>query len=320
MSAPYPALPAARDAWILARRPTRHAVDANRAHAALVEEEVAASGELVAVATVFLTNRECPWRCLMCDLWKNTVTETVAPGAIAGQIRAALAELPPARHIKLYNAGSFFDPRAIPPDDLVEIAGLLRPFERVIVESHPALVGNACLRFRELTGVPLEVAMGLETVHPEILARLNKRMTLDQFDRAAAFLRQQGVGLRAFVLAGLPFLGEPEGVAWTRRSIEHAFDQGASVVAVIPTRSGNGALEELAATGEFSEPRLAVLEAALDFGLVLRRGRVFADLWDLERFGRCDACFPARRARLAEANRLQRVLPRVACASCRAEA
>ena len=30
----------------------------------------------------------------------------------------------------------------------------------------------------------LEVALGLETVHPEVLARLNKQMTLDDFARA----------------------------------------------------------------------------------------------------------------------------------------
>ena len=37
----------------------------------------------------------------------------------------------------------------------------------------------------------LEIAMGLETVHPEVLRRLNKRMTLDDFERATTFLLQQ---------------------------------------------------------------------------------------------------------------------------------
>ena len=31
------------------------------------------TGGCVDVATLFLTNRECPFRCLMCDLWKNTL-------------------------------------------------------------------------------------------------------------------------------------------------------------------------------------------------------------------------------------------------------
>ena len=58
----------------------------------------------------------------MCDLWKNTLTETVPVGAIPAQIEYALARLPAARVIKLYNSGSFFDPRAIPVADYPAIA------------------------------------------------------------------------------------------------------------------------------------------------------------------------------------------------------
>jgi uncharacterized Fe-S cluster-containing MiaB family protein len=83
-----------------------------------------ASGAVVPVATIFLTNRECPWRCLMCDLWRNTLVDSVPAGAIPEQIEFALRQLPPARHIKLYNSGSFFDRRAIPPEDFPAIAGM----------------------------------------------------------------------------------------------------------------------------------------------------------------------------------------------------
>jgi radical SAM enzyme (TIGR01210 family) len=314
--AAYPEDGAGRDRWILARRPERNRLDPQRAHAALLEEEPDETGTVETVAVVFLTNRECPWRCLMCDLWKNTLEESVPSGAIPEQIREALASLSPARILKLYNAGSFFDRRAIPPGDFEAVAALSRPFDRVIVEAHPALVGDACRRFRDLLGGRLEVAMGLETVHPEVLARLNKRMTLADYDAAAAFLAAEGIAHRAFVLAGLPWLSEEDGLEAARDAIVHAFDRGASAVSVIPTRAGNGALDALAARGLFAEPRLSVLEEAHDFGVSLGRGRVFADLWDLERFARCASCLPARRARLAAANRTQRVLPRVACRAC----
>ncbi len=316
MSSAYPSADRARDHWILQQRPERHALDPSRPYAALVEDEAAETGEIVPVATIFLTNRECPWRCLMCDLWKNTLTQPAPPGAIAAQIRGALATLPPARHIKLYNAGSFFDAQAIRPGEDVEIAALVRPFERVIVESHPALVGDRCLGFRDRLAGRLEVALGLETIHPELLPRLNKRMTLDDFRRAADFLRASGIALRAFVLVGLPWLTEAESLDWACRSIHFAFDRGATAVSLIPTRAGNGALDALAADGAFAEPGLGSLEFALDFGIQLGRGRVFADLWDLERFSRCGSCLPARAARLAETNLRQAVRPRVACADC----
>ena len=43
--------------------------------------------------------------------------------------------------MKLYNAGSFFDPRAVPDADYDAVAEALAGSARVIVESHPALVG-----------------------------------------------------------------------------------------------------------------------------------------------------------------------------------
>src|ERR1700690_3397111 len=165
----YPEIRTERDTWILGRRPQRNARDPLRPYEFFVEDEYSAAGEVVPVATIFLTNRECPWRCLMCDLWRNTLTESVPAGAIPEQIEFALARLPRTRQIKLYNSGSFFDAHAIPPGDYGAIAAEVACFERVIVESHPSLVGDRCWRFRDLLSAPLEVAMGLETVHPTAL-------------------------------------------------------------------------------------------------------------------------------------------------------
>src|SRR5262249_37224872 len=150
----YPSSSTQRDQWILRRRGPKNPLDPAMPYACLWEEEAGASGELISMATVFLTNRECPFRCLMCDLWRNTLDDRVSTGRIAGQIRSALEKLPPARQIKLYNAGSFFDPQAIPPEDYEEIAAVISDFGRVIVECHPAFLrgkhAEHCLRFRDL--------------------------------------------------------------------------------------------------------------------------------------------------------------------------
>jgi radical SAM enzyme (TIGR01210 family) len=327
-SSPYPLTPAERDRWILARRSPRNRLDPGRPYAFLAEQEAGPDGVPVDVATLFLTNRECPFRCLMCDLWQNTLEETVPPGAIPAQIRHALGQLPPPdgrpRHLKLYNAGSFFDPRAIPPADYPEIARLCAPFERVIVECHPAFVGERLHRFQTLLQAQqpapgLEVALGLETAHPEVLARLNKRMTLAQFRHAAARLREAGVALRVFLLVRPPWLSEAEGLEWAKRSLKFAFDCGASACALIPTRAGNGAMEALAASGEWAPPTLSTLEAALEYGLALRAGRVFVDLWDVERVAHCPHCAVPRIARLGQLNLTQKVAPVVDCRSCNRE-
>ncbi len=312
----YPEPASDRDRWILEQRPSRVALDPLRPYLYFTEDERSAEGEIVPVATVFLTNRECPWRCLMCDLWRNTLTHSVPQGAIPAQIDFALARIPAARHLKLYNSGSFFDRQAIPVADYPAIAARANGFENVIVESHPALVGELTLRFRDLLRGRLEVAMGLETVHPNILPRLNKRMTLPQFAAASEFLRAHGMDLRVFVLVKPPFLEEDEAGHWAARSVDFAFDCGATAVTLIPTRAGNGAMDTLERAGEFAPPRLKTLEDALVYGLSLQRGRVFADVWDVKPNGDCGECFSARVVRLRSMNLSQCVLPRVHCEVC----
>jgi uncharacterized Fe-S cluster-containing MiaB family protein len=158
--------------------------------------------------------------------------------------------------------------------------------------------------------------MGLETVHPVIGPQLNKRMTVDQFASAAARLRENDIALRAFILVKPPFLEEGEALHWAARSIDFAFDCEASVVALIPTRPGNGALDVLAKSGNFSPPSLATLERAAAYGVGLGRGRVFADLWDLERFSSCAICFSERAARLREMNLRQEISAPIQCQNC----
>ena len=328
----YPATAAGRDAYILSRRPGRIRHDPWTAHGVSVEQEPDGEGRLADVVTVFLTGRECPWRCAMCDLWRYTTETDTPPGAIAAQIRGAIgsAGLQPCLHghaseetgprwLKLYNAGSFFDSRAVPPGDYAEIAAATAGYARVIVESHPSLVGarvDAWLEVLGPQGTALEVAMGLETAHPAALERLNKRMTVSQFRAAAAALRARGVGLRAFVLVSPPFVPASEQAVWLARSIEEAFACGAGVVSLIPVRDGNGTVEALARDGCYAAPTLDLLEDAFDRALPGAPGRVFADVWDLERLAACDRCFAARRARLLEMNLTQRVPPRISCRAC----
>src|SRR5262249_55646369 len=138
------------DRQILELRGAKAPVDPRVPHAFLAEPEINAEGLVEDVATIFLTNRECPFRCLFCDLWKHTTDERVPVGAIPRQIDHALARLLPARHVKLYNSGNFFDRQAIPPEDYPAIAERVAAFRTVIVENHPKLCGQACVEFRDL--------------------------------------------------------------------------------------------------------------------------------------------------------------------------
>jgi archaeosine synthase beta-subunit len=328
--AAYPAAAFERDRFILALRDVRPRLDAWRYQDLIVEDERTADGRIARVGTVLLTGRECPWRCVMCDLWRGTTMEDTPRGAISQQIADARHRLRDRQEditqIKLYNAGSFFDPRAVPEDDYDAIAVQLTGLDRVIVESHPALIGPRVDRFlaslarAAASGVPprLEVAMGLETVHPEALDKLNKRMTVDDFARAADLLQQRDVALRVFLLISPPGIPLDEQDDWLCTSVDAALACGATAISLVPTRGGNGALEALSATGAFREPRLEDIERSARAAFLRRRGegRIFVDLWDLERFSDCPICFDARKARLETMNLEQPISPPVSVVAC----
>lgn len=316
MTVAFPEGAAQRDQWVLARRPPRRPVNAHEPYTFFLEEECGAGGQAESVATIFLTNRECPFRCTMCDLWRNTLTESAPAGAIPEQIDFAMSRLGPAQSVKLYNSGSFFDPRAIPPGDHDAIAARMRNFKRVIVECHPAFVGERCVTFRDLLSGRLEVALGLETAHVEVLQKLNKRMTLDQFAAATSFLRSHEIDVRVFILVQPPFMKAEESLHWAQRSLDFAFDCGATAATLIPTRGGNGAMESLAEDGLFEPPALSQLESAVAYGLMQRRARVFTDLWDVKRRTECASCFDARVRRLREMNLRQTLTDAVICGKC----
>jgi len=321
----------ARDRFVLARRPTRPPLDPHRHQGVVIEPERAHDGTRVETATVFLTGRECPWRCVMCDLWTHTIASDTPLGAIPLQMADAIATLrrlpTMPTVIKLYNAGSFFDAHAVPPQDDGAIADALQPFARVVVESHPSLVGDRTWRLRDRLTLDrpttrLEVAMGLETAHPIALERLNKGITVESFAATARALAGHDVDLRVFLLIHPPFVPRAEQDAWLARSIAVAFAYGATVVSLIPTRGGNGAMEAVAARADFVSPSLIDVERSAALGLAEavrrtdRRGRLFIDTWDLARFSPCPACAPSRQARLTQLNLQQHVPSPLACDVC----
>jgi len=305
--------PEITDKWIVSCRGKKNSVDPHKPYAWLVEKERTSSGTIEEVATVFLTNRECPFHCLMCDLWKNTTDIPVRSGDIADQIEWALNDLPNTKHLKLYNSGSFFDKNAIPEKDYPRIASLINDFETLIVESHPGFINEKCLGFRDMIKPDLQIALGLETVNTGILMKLNKHMTLEGFAESVNFLTEHDIFTRAFILLRPPFLSESEGVFWAERSIDFAFNGGVECCVLIPVRAGNGAMDQLQEKGLFTLPDIHSLEKVLEYGIELQSGRVFADVWDLKLFSKCDKCLGERIRRLTEMNLNQKIIGQIKC-------
>lgn len=300
------------DNWILSQRGKKEKIDPFRPYAFLNEKEYI-NGRIEEINVVFLSNKECPFRCLMCDLWRLTTDETVTVGAIPKQIEFALNQLPKTKHIKLYNNGNFFDNKAIPESDYAKIAELLQGFDTVIVECHPKLISKKCIRFRNMLKPKLEIAIGLETVNSKVLNQLNKKFSLDDFRNSVEFLAKNNISTRAFILLQPPFLNEKEGISWAKKSIQYAFKIGIQYCTIIPVRSGNGAMEILEKKGLFIPPKIKSLEKVLEFGIHLKAGVVFADLWDIEIFSSCNKCFNARKKRILKINLSQKWADPIRC-------
>lgn len=295
-------------------RPARNLVNPDTPYHFLHEQEPDKDGNLQKINTIFLTSKECSFKCLMCDLWKNTLKGPTPPGAILKQINYALDKLPKADVIKLYNNGNFFDIKAIPPSDYPEIIDRLRSYSKVIVENHPKLCGQACLEFNEKLSGKLEIAMGLETIHPDVLPKLNKQLTPEDFKVAATFLGIHGIHMRAFILLNPPFLtGEQDNIEWTLKTVQFAFDCGVDCCSVIPTRPGNGIMEALHEQEDYIPPSLNALEEVFKRALDLKMGRVFVDCWDIDFLSNCPRCFEERKHRLEQMNFTQKFHQRINC-------
>jgi archaeosine synthase beta-subunit len=280
----------------------------------LHEQEPDEQGNLQEINTVFLTVKECSFKCLMCDLWKNTLSEPTRPGVIPKQIDYALERLPKSDVIKLYNNGNFFDPKSIPLADYPAIINRLQSFRRIIVENHPSLCGPVCVEFSDKLKGKLEIAIGLETIHPVVLPKLNKQITPEDFQKAASFLKKNKINVRAFVLLNPPYLTRKEdNVAWVLKTVEFAFQHGARACSIIPTRAGNGIMDLLYQQGSYTVPSLDSLEEVFEKSLSLRQGLVFVDTWDIGFLSNCLSCFEAKKNRLETMNLNQKIYQRVAC-------
>ena len=204
-------------------------------------------------------------------------TADTPAGAIPRQIDVALASAGVARR-RRSRRGSSSTTRAASSTrarcrsrDYDAIAARLAGFDHVVVESHPALVGervDSLLRGARRSaprGVALEVAMGLETAHPVGPGAAS------QGDDASSSSRRPRLELRrrGVARAGLP--ARPAALrrrgragAWLRRSIDFAFECGViGRLAHAHAHRQRGARGAASSRGSFARPRLRDLERAL---------------------------------------------------------
>ena len=74
-------------------------------------------------------------------------------------------------------------------------------------------------------------------------------------------------------------------------------------------------MDYLMEKGDFSLPDIHSLETVLEYGIGLKAGRIFADVWDLGLFSSCNKCIDSISNRLTYMNLNQVIVNREIC-SC----
>lgn len=228
------------------------------------------------VLTLLLASSQCSLRCTMCDLWRNTLDTPTPVGSLPRQIRLGLESFGRSGHlvpgetddkfrtIKLYNSGNFFDVRSTPPADDAEIARLCDSFDRIVVENHPRIGTRRLFEFAKRLRGRLEVAIGLESIAPRMLRRLNKQLTPGEFFDHAKQLCDADIDVRVFLIHGLPWLTPSESTAWTIASARFAAAAGARHISLLPCRAGNGFMDRLQRDGVFQPPTREQMRDVMD--------------------------------------------------------
>ena len=259
------------------RRPAPAApADARRYVNQWVEREAIGTEEVPAFVLILRT-RGCYWAdqkgCSMCGYAKDTLGRSATPEELAEQRDHALARYHGEPYVKIYTSGSFLDDREVDPASRL---ALVRAFSgtarRLLFETLPEFATPSALTpLRDAFSGELEVALGLESTDPDVLARLvHKNAPPSQYLQAGDRVRQLGARAKAYLLLKPPYLTEREAIRDVRTSIQDAsphFD----TLSVNPVHIQNGTVVEwLYHRGRYRPPWLWSLVDVLRTGATAR--------------------------------------------------
>ncbi|HEV2448967.1 MAG TPA: archaeosine biosynthesis radical SAM protein RaSEA [Thermoplasmata archaeon] len=231
------------------------------------------AGERVSAFVLILRTRGCYWAdlkgCSRCGYARDTLGRSATPAELARQLERALRRYRDEPYVKLYTSGSFLDDREVDPASREAIG---RAFSgrarRLLIETLPEFVKEDRVRPLQASfSGELEVAEGLESTQPDILARyVNKVSTPAEYFDAADRLRAWGAHPKGYLLLKPPYLTEGEAIEDVVLSIGLAAPHF-STLSVNPVHIQNGTVvERLFRNRRYRPPWLwSLLE-------VLRRG------------------------------------------------
>jgi hypothetical protein len=132
--------------------------------------------------------------------------------------------------VKIFGSGSFLDERQIPRESRLYFIKKCREkkLERITIESRPEYITEDSLS--DFAKLKITVAIGLESADNELLKKLNKGFTKEDFESAAKRIHDAGHLVRAYLLANPPYAKDIR--KSLHESVDYALSKSDSVVII----------------------------------------------------------------------------------------
>ena len=206
-----------------------------------INETTLSFGQGLAI-TMVIPTVGCTWAlsksggCSMCGyINDSTLDENTNPEEYFDQEWAKLQQDPrfsEVQAVKLYNSGSFLDPKEIPVAQQKSIMAKIAQFDNIqefVIECLPEIINMQIDVLKELKEIfhnkPIYIGVGLESTNAYILrSYVNKPFTFEnQFIKCVKNADKVGAEVKAYLLLKPPFLTEQEAIDDAISSIRDAF-------------------------------------------------------------------------------------------------
>ena len=181
--------------------------------------------------------------------------------------------------VKLYNSGSFLDPKEIPIKSQKSIMAKIASFDHIqefVIECLPEIINQQANVLEELVRIfnnkPIYIGVGLESSNAYILrSYVNKPFTFEnQFLKCVQNAEKVGALVKPYLLLKPPFLTEEESLIDAINSIKDAFSSGCKIISLNPVCiHADTLVDMLWKKKEYSPPWLwsiiKVLEDTIEF-------------------------------------------------------
>jgi radical SAM enzyme (TIGR01210 family) len=181
---------------------------------------------------IILRTQGCTWAhasgCSMCGYFTDSYWNATTDHQIETQFQTAMQRYQNEPIIKIFNSGSFFDPKEIPPRLQKKILTTInKTTKKIVVESRPEYITNHAVNSlqKDISPSKIEVGIGLESANDLIRTHaINKGFLFKDYQKAAAILKKRDIGIKTYLLIKPPLLTEYEAIQDTLETIQKIKD------------------------------------------------------------------------------------------------